>query len=584
MPAATRERTRRQSLEGTPTTRSRTRAQVTRQTISSNRQGPSTSQPSTSNVRPSSRFPNNIAYKKQKKDKKITKPKDPQINIEIPKLTEDDPCPICYSELINEDSYAKIEDCTHLFCIECIRKWSREKSTPTCPMCNKNFTKVYEIKKSGKVVKLDARTLVREGKNSSNTVLQANRSNGYDDFRDYQWEFGQRLGYYRNDMKVKKFSKRFFHKFKKPADFQNNRREVARLDRFICRELMATAVKVQSMRLVSEFTEKWLVKILNSIETHGLPEFKKNRWTTNTELPEMLKEILSPNNKWVHIFIHEITYYAASHCAGLEEFDNHAVYATLDDGERELEEAEKKKGTIVIGLTPDDNKSSKSRSRSGKSSSPIVILDDSFNVTPDENSRKRKESNQGGSRKRVRLDERSSLSANSSDTSLPSSAPDGNNGIIAGLRNFMTRVVSPLTRGVSNTPQLTVSSSMSRLANSRISTNSDVIIIDSIERNSNPNNYNNSILIEGARNNLVNSSSSISIIPVITNIQPVVDVVEEINVIDTTHEDSDLSGQFEIRGLPQSSSQGSVVVLQGMLNRTLDFQEVSDVSQEEILI
>ena len=353
-------------------------------------------------------------YKKVKRKSIPKKAKEPEYNIEIPKLTKDDPCPICYSELSDEDSYAKIEDCTHLFCLECIRKWSREKNRPTCPMCNKSFTKVFEIKKSGKVVKLDAKTLVREdkSKNSQSNINEQPVSSGFGDFRDYEWEYQQRLGIYKNNMMVKKFSKRMFNRFKKPADLITSPHEVTRLAQFISRELMVTCSRENAdVNGVYGYCREWLPKILMSIQKFGLPEFKKRRWTVNTELIEILEKLMAPNKKWVHIFVHEVTYFAASHCFNLEEFDNNAVYATLDDGERELEKAERNKGAIVIGTTPDLSKnSSKSKSRLGsKGSAPISIDDISKSpvtlvnkkLNP-KNSRKRKEPHMDSKNKRTR--------------------------------------------------------------------------------------------------------------------------------------------------------------------------------------
>ena len=203
-----------------------------------------------------------------------------------------------------------------------------------------------------------------------------------------------------------------FNRFKKPADLITSPHEVTRLAQFISRELMVTCSRENAdVNGVYGYCREWLPKILMSIQKFGLPEFKKRRWTVNIELIEILEKLMAPNKKWVHIFVHELTYFAASHCFNLEEFDNNAVYATLDDGERELEEAERNKGAIVIGTTPDLSKnSSKSKSRLGsKGSAPIVIEEISKSPVTlvnkkwnPKNSRKRKEPHMDSKNKRTR--------------------------------------------------------------------------------------------------------------------------------------------------------------------------------------
>lgn len=49
-------------------------------------------------------------------------------------------CGICYTEI---EEQGKIDSCGHLYCFECIRKWSN--SCNTCPLCRERFLTIRRI-------------------------------------------------------------------------------------------------------------------------------------------------------------------------------------------------------------------------------------------------------------------------------------------------------------------------------------------------------------------------------------------------------------------------------------------------------
>ncbi|XP_060867569.1 E3 ubiquitin-protein ligase Topors-like isoform X2 [Metopolophium dirhodum] len=53
-------------------------------------------------------------------------------------LTPDTQCSICLDDL-NDRCYT--DSCWHLFCFECLRRWSN--SEPTCPLCKKSFSLIF---------------------------------------------------------------------------------------------------------------------------------------------------------------------------------------------------------------------------------------------------------------------------------------------------------------------------------------------------------------------------------------------------------------------------------------------------------
>jgi Ring finger domain len=50
------------------------------------------------------------------------------------KLSENNTCVICYSS-VKEEKKCFPENCLHIFCFECLCKWSRQKNQ--CPLCKK---------------------------------------------------------------------------------------------------------------------------------------------------------------------------------------------------------------------------------------------------------------------------------------------------------------------------------------------------------------------------------------------------------------------------------------------------------------
>lgn len=50
-------------------------------------------------------------------------------------------CPICLNHCV---APSKINNCTHIYCNRCIRKWSKMSSK--CPLCRSCFDKIIIIK------------------------------------------------------------------------------------------------------------------------------------------------------------------------------------------------------------------------------------------------------------------------------------------------------------------------------------------------------------------------------------------------------------------------------------------------------
>jgi len=266
--------------------------------------------------------------------------------------TEEKDCPICYESLLDETSFARIEDCTHEFCLNCIRKWSQEKSQATCPCCNIQFKNVFEIKKTGDKIKLDAKSFAKTSKNSENTDIIETSGGGSTSgpiISDMHWEIAQRQGIYKNNMKVKKFS----------IDITDRRRPVTpdwfrkypgtanRLLPFIRRELQAVApgLPFQQMQAVEH-------RIYNDTLYTGLPKPGSCQY---------LVEAFSGSKNYVAIFCHELLNFAASPWETVQEYDQYACYATLEDGEKALNQ--KKTGTIDLDQSV--VKTSKSTSKNG---------------------------------------------------------------------------------------------------------------------------------------------------------------------------------------------------------------------------
>jgi len=67
-------------------------------------------------------------------------------------------CGICMEDIANQ---GLLDSCTHLFCIDCIKKWS--ESANTCPMCKKRFHKITE------------KQLTKDGKRKSVTIRVPHR-------------------------------------------------------------------------------------------------------------------------------------------------------------------------------------------------------------------------------------------------------------------------------------------------------------------------------------------------------------------------------------------------------------------------
>ena len=276
-------------------------------------------------------------------------------------------CPICYTELEDEPSYARIVDCTHTFCLECIRKWSREKQEPSCPMCNINFNFIFEIKlPSRKQIKLDAKTFVKankikEGNHHSNSIdVDAAATVGlFNGYSDFHWEYQQRKGIYTNNLKCKKLTNTGNRiRNATPEFFREHPYNSVRLLDFIRRELHAIVPQHGFFQL-----QNFENQLNEFIRANGLP--------TLENCSTLLKAIFCNNRKYAEVFCHELKCYAKSPFNSLEQYDANAVYATLADGEKEFRESQKakRKRNAVIdleNLSPSSTKIKKSKKNGNK--------------------------------------------------------------------------------------------------------------------------------------------------------------------------------------------------------------------------
>ena len=249
-------------------------------------------------------------------------------------------CPICFCDLNEETSYAKIEDCTHEFCLNCIRKWSQEKTQPTCPCCNIKFHCVFEIKKNGDKVKLDAKSFVKTSKISNDQTNSNAGETSSGIISDLHWEIAQRLGIYKNNMRVKKFTISIDHR-RRPTDpdwFRRYPGTINRLLPFIRRELQAVAPYLSFQEL-----QKVEHKIHDGMLYTGLPKPGSCQY---------LVDVFRGNKNYVEIFCHELLNFAACPFETPQEYDRYACYATLEDGEKAVnEEKIQNKGVICLDET-----------------------------------------------------------------------------------------------------------------------------------------------------------------------------------------------------------------------------------------
>ena len=50
-------------------------------------------------------------------------------------------CPICFSEMTNPYTIG----CTHLFCYTCIKTWIHSTTSPSCPVCRREYVGLFKI-------------------------------------------------------------------------------------------------------------------------------------------------------------------------------------------------------------------------------------------------------------------------------------------------------------------------------------------------------------------------------------------------------------------------------------------------------
>jgi len=235
--------------------------------------------------------------------------------------TDSKTCPICFQELESELRFAQVEGCNHEFCTTCIRKWSQEKTTPTCPCCNREFNFIFEVKKDGSKVKLDAKSLVKASrvKNRDRDELETTTGNGVV-ISDMHWELSQRRGLYRNNMRVKQLRNASGrHRPIQAGWYRQHPGYLHRLFPFIRRELQAVVPGLP-------FTELQAVesRIYQDCQFTGLP--KPGRC-------EYLVAAFNGNRQYAAIFCHELLNFAASPFETVQEYDQNAIYATLEDGQ-----------------------------------------------------------------------------------------------------------------------------------------------------------------------------------------------------------------------------------------------------------
>merc|ERR1712226_139303 len=235
-------------------------------------------------------------------------------------MEDEQSCPICYNSLKLEASYAKVEECEHEFCLGCIRKWSQEKEQPTCPCCNHRFEFVLEIKKNGTQVKLDAKSFVKAHKSNTKPKNGSSSTSG-PIISDMHWELAQRLGIYKNNMKVKKLTNT---RGRRPravdaAAYRMHPAWLVRLMPFVRRELQAVVPTI-NFRKMQEIESK----VYHDAQFVGLPRPGRCQY---------LVDVFDGNLQYVDIFCHELLNFAASPFETVQEYDRAAVYATLQDGE-----------------------------------------------------------------------------------------------------------------------------------------------------------------------------------------------------------------------------------------------------------
>ena len=61
-------------------------------------------------------------------------------------------CSICL-DTIKVKTKAKLDSCGHIFCTSCIKDWGR-KSENRCPICRREFFKIFYHNKDGKYVSI----------------------------------------------------------------------------------------------------------------------------------------------------------------------------------------------------------------------------------------------------------------------------------------------------------------------------------------------------------------------------------------------------------------------------------------------
>ena len=206
-------------------------------------------------------------------------------------MVEEDPCPICYSDLNNEPSYAQATECSHKYCLSCIRKWAQQKSVPTCPCCNGTFENVYEIKKSGKRVKLNAKTFAKSSKNFENVERAENQI-----ISDDHWEYDQRAGIYRNGMKVKYLQNTGNRRRRTDAMYlRTHQGYTHRLIQFIQRDLLAMGGNRVHYREIMTLTERILMEVM----MNGLDP-------PSSLHCDFILQFFNGNHKYMEIFCHEL--------------------------------------------------------------------------------------------------------------------------------------------------------------------------------------------------------------------------------------------------------------------------------------
>lgn len=63
-------------------------------------------------------------------------------------------CVICWATVLDKNKCFP-ENCLHIFCFECLVKWSRQKNQ--CPLCKKGELKVKFVEKNSKKFKMETK-------------------------------------------------------------------------------------------------------------------------------------------------------------------------------------------------------------------------------------------------------------------------------------------------------------------------------------------------------------------------------------------------------------------------------------------